>query len=326
MDGVQKIFIQPVWNRKGDDSMAYLPPVIEKMYHEKSLHDLDFFAMTNSLDWSQQGDDNLVLEPLIQYLTQWPDEVIFVFEDKMAELLYRLDRPDIARRAYRTDRYFSGDGFLYARCVALVNGRAYYQKILDGRKKLDGDMEFEAILYAPGKAWARKHHRDPAEYPHIASPDYETGSNRACWQEENLWKEHDLSLGWSISVPGNWKREEGDGGETVLYPPKSELTVRITPFHTEKSGKPAPAKVMEQAFLQTIPSGAAGMKPEGYGLAGFRSRFFENRETGEGAPMCHIYAGYFAKGELLSANIFGRSREECVEAMEVFQTLQKNGE
>ena len=30
--------------------MKYLPPVIEKMYREKSLDDLDFFAMTNCLD------------------------------------------------------------------------------------------------------------------------------------------------------------------------------------------------------------------------------------------------------------------------------------
>ena len=46
--------------------MKYLPPVIEKMYKEKSLHELDFFAMTNALDWSQKGNDDLVLEPWIQ--------------------------------------------------------------------------------------------------------------------------------------------------------------------------------------------------------------------------------------------------------------------
>lgn len=303
--------------------MKYLPPVIEKMYKEKSLHDLDFFAMTNALDWSQQGNDDLVLEPLIQYLSQWPDEVIFVFEDKMAELLHGLDRPEIARRTYRSDKYFSGDGFLYARCVALVNGRAYYQKILDGRKKLDGDKEFEAILYAPRKAWARKHHKDPSDYPHMASPDYETGSNEACWQPENLWTEHDLSLGWKLSVPRDWRQEEGEGGEAVFYPPEGELTVRITPFYAEKSGKPAPAKVMEQAFLQTIPPQAVGMKPEGCGLAGFRLRFFENSETEGGRPVHHIYAGYFARGELLSVNVLGRSREECLKAMEILQTLQK---
>ena len=111
----------------------------------------------------------------------------------------------------------------------------------------------------------------------------------------------------------------------MLYPSQGELTVRITPFHAEKSGKPAPAKVMEQAFLQTIPPQAVVMKPEGYRLAGFRVRFFENRETEGGQNMHHIYAGYFAKGELLSVNVFGRSREECMEALDILQTLQKRG-
>ncbi len=41
--------------------------------------------------------------------------------------------------------------------------------------------------------------------------------------------------------------------------------------------------------------------------------------------MHHIYAGYFAKGELLSVNVFGRSREECMEAVDILQTLQKRG-
>lgn len=307
-------------------SMAQLPPVIWKMYHEKSLHDLDFFSMTSVLDWSKQGDDDQVLEPLVQYLSKWPDEVIFVFENKMAELLHALDKPEIARRTYRSDRFFSGDDFLYARCVALINGRAFYNKILDGRKKLDKDMEFEAILYAPAKAWARKHDREMSEYPHIASPSYETGSNEDCWREENLWTEYRLPLGWQISVPGNWEWETGENGEIIFSPGKSELTVRITPFHAENAGKLAPAKVMEQAFMQTIPPEAAQMKPEGYSLPGFRAKFFETTETEANLPVCHIYAGYFAKGELLAVNIYGRNRDECIEALPVLQTLRKGTE
>lgn len=303
-------------------SMAQLPPAIWQIYHNKSMHDLDFFAMTGCLDWSQQGDDDLVLEPLVQYLAQWPDEVIFVFDDKMAELLYRLDRPEIARRAYRTDRCFSGDDFLYIRCVALVNGRAYYNRILDGRKKLDKNKEFEAILYAPAKAWARKHHKDPLKYPHIASPGYETGRNKECWREENLWTEYKFPLGWQIEVPGNWKQEKGESGEHVFYPPQGQLTVRITPFYAEKSGKPAPAKVMEQAFLQTVPAEAVQFKPEGYGLPGFRAHFFECMEIEGDNQVCHIYAGYFAKGKLLSIYIYGRNRKECTEALKILETLQ----
>ena len=97
-------------------------------------------------------------------------------------------------------------------------------------------------------------------------------------------------------------------------------------FLCRESGKPAPAKVMEQAFLQTIPTQAVGMKPEGCGLAGFRLRFFENSETEGGRFVHHIYAGYFARGELLSVNVLGRSREECRKAMELLQTLQKTEE
>lgn len=304
-------------------SLAQLPPAIWYIYNNKTMHDLDFFTMTGCLDWSQQGDDALVLEPLVQYLAKWPDEIIFIFEDKMAELLYRLDRPEVARRAYRTDRHFSGDDFLYARCVALVNGRAYYNKILDGRKKLDKDKEFEAILYAPAMAWARKHQKTPEEYPHTASPCYETGSNTDCWQEEKLWTEYELPLGWQIAVPCGWKREDGENGETVLYPPKSRLTVRITPLHAEKSGKPASLKVMEEAFCQTVPKEAVPIKPEGYSLRGFRCKFFEGVEREEGEPVCYIYAGYFGKGELLSIHICGESREECFETLNILETLQK---
>lgn len=304
-------------------SIAQLPPAIWHIYHNKRMHDLDFFTMTGCLDWSEQGNDDLVLEPLIAYLAKWPDEIVFIFEDKMAELLYRLDSPEIARRTYRTDRCFSGDAFLYTRCVALVNGRAYYNKILDGRKKLDKDKEFEAILSVPARAWARKHHKEPSEYPHTASPCYETGSNEACWSKENLWSEHSLSLGWQISVPGSWKREAGDGGEDVFYPPQSQLTVRITPFYAEKSGKPAPAKVMEQAFLQSVPLEAVQIRPEGYGLSGFRCKFFECMKEEKGEESWHIYGGYFAKGNLLSINIYGRSKDECAAAMRILDTLQK---
>lgn len=148
------------------------------------IHDKDFFNLTDRLDWSKQGDDDEVLKPLTDHLSQCSDEVIFAFEDKMAELLYKLDTPEIAKRTYGTLDYFSDDDFLYVRCIALINGRAYYNKILNGRENLDEDSEFEAILYAPAKAWARKYGKDIDEYPHIPNPDYETGSNTAAWGDK----------------------------------------------------------------------------------------------------------------------------------------------
>lgn len=302
-------------------SVAALPPAIWQIYHTKTMHDLDFFSMTGCLDWSQQGNDNLVLEPLVQYLAKWPDEVIFTFEDKMAELLYQLDRQEIALRAYRAGSYFSDDDFLYARCVALVNGRAYYQKILDGRKKLNKDMEFEAVLYAPAKAWARKHKKDISEYPHFPGVSYETGSNQEYWNKETCWTEQTLPLGWRIALPAGWTVSEGENGETVCFSPDSELTVRITPFHAEKAGKPVQAKKMEQAYLQTIPPEAVQMKPGGYSLPGFRAKFFEAAEREGAVKMFHIYAGYYGKGELLSVNFYGREQAACRGALKILDTL-----
>ena len=162
----------------------------------------------------------------------------------------------------------------------------------------------------------------------------EDQTKRALWEVKNvidcvpdeLWMEHKLPLGWQILAPENWRQEAGENGEQVLYPSEGELTVRITPFHAEKSGKPAPAKIMEQAFLQTIPPEAVRIKPEGYSLPGFRVKFFENMESEGELPVCHIYGGYFSKGELLSVNIYGRDKKECAAAMAILDTLQREAD
>lgn len=44
-------------------------------------------------------------------------------------------------------------------------------------------MEFEALLYAPMKAWGKKHQQDPSQYPHIPKPSYESCSNKALWND-----------------------------------------------------------------------------------------------------------------------------------------------
>lgn len=53
-------------------------------------------------------------------------------------------------------------------------------------------------------------------------------------------------------------------------------------FHAEKDGQPAPAKVMEQTYLQTIPPEAVPIKLTGCSLPGFRMKAFEAAETEAG--------------------------------------------
>ena len=144
-----------------------------------------FFWKTIKLcDWTHEGNDDLVLQPVIQYLASQEDPIIFHFEDLMSELLYALDTRKLAKQCKKADKYFSEDSFLYSRCVALINGEKFYQEALLGKCKMIWTLEFEALLYVAPKAWAYKHQRDVFEYPHIPPVSYETGSNVDGWKKE----------------------------------------------------------------------------------------------------------------------------------------------
>ncbi len=141
-----------------------------------------FWKIIKMLDWSNEGNDDKVLAPVIQYLSEQSDEEIFDFENIMSKLLYDIDSKKIAMQLYGTLELFSNDLFLYQRCVAIVNGQGYYSSILYGGRTLDPDLEFESILYVPMKAWAKKHQQDTSNYPHIAKPSYESCSNEELWK------------------------------------------------------------------------------------------------------------------------------------------------
>ena len=159
------------------------PPIwIQPIIETGKMYDLDFFHFTNMLDWSRQGDDAAVLEPLVSFLTNYGDNVIFAFDDKMAELLYSLDTYEIAKPLIDEWGLIPTDEFLYARCTALINGKSYYSDILKGKKKLSSDCEFESLLYVPRKAWCRLHDETDDNYPHITEKCYETYSNSQGWK------------------------------------------------------------------------------------------------------------------------------------------------
>ncbi len=137
-----------------------------------------FWDVMSQCDWTQEGDDELVLKPVISFLSHQEDEAIFQFSDQMSELLYRLDTCKMAEQCRKESGFLSDDGFLYSRCVALINGPDYYQKALRGGCPEMWNMEFEALLYAASTAWGIKHDREPSEFPHVTAYNFETGSNR----------------------------------------------------------------------------------------------------------------------------------------------------
>ena len=147
----------------------------------------DFFWTTMELcDWSREGDNDKVLKPLIKYLSKQDDPIIFEFDDLMTELLYDLDTEKLAEQCEKVDPLMCDDTFLYSRCVALINGPDFYEKVKRGKMRRVWSMAFEPLLYVPGKAWALKHRRSVDDYPHIPPLSYETGSNEEGWGKSLL--------------------------------------------------------------------------------------------------------------------------------------------
>ena len=135
----------------------------------------------NVCDWDKSGDDSKVLAPLIDHLSKQSDEYIFAFEDIMSELLYEID----TRKNYEAAEKIypqSDDTFLYSRCVAIINGKQYYDDVRNGRITDIWKNEFEAILYVAREAWARKYGKSSVDFPHISPLSYETGSNTDGWK------------------------------------------------------------------------------------------------------------------------------------------------
>lgn len=141
-----------------------------------------FWHTMELCDWESEGDDTKVLKPVIEHLSKQSDNIIFEFDNLMTELLYALDTRKLAAQCKKTDPYMSDDTFLYSRCVALINGKEYYEKVKRGGEKGVWNMEFEALIYVPQKAWALKHKSSVDAYPYSAPLSFETGANKDGWK------------------------------------------------------------------------------------------------------------------------------------------------
>lgn len=140
-----------------------------------------FWEVMNLCNWEHEGEDDKVLAPVVKKLASFEDGKIFEFEKHMTKLLYDLDTKELIKACEKEDEYVSDDSFLYSRCVALINGKDYYNRVKAGIITTIWKMEFESILYVPANAWELKHGND--DYPYIDELSYETGSNKEGWGE-----------------------------------------------------------------------------------------------------------------------------------------------
>lgn len=147
------------------------------------MTEAEFWNIIGTLDWGHEGDDEAVIAPTVAKLAAGSPEGIISFEEHLAAALYAIDTEEHAREigeyAYTgPEEPFSADLFLYARCVAVANGRDFYQSVLRSPSRMPKDMEFEALLRIGREAWARLTGTD---FDHLTRLSYETFSNRGGW-------------------------------------------------------------------------------------------------------------------------------------------------
>jgi hypothetical protein len=150
----------------------------------KDMNDAQFWAIIASLNWQTLNSD-AILAPAVKLLSDFSKEKIQIFHDILNEKLYALDGRRYAEQlgsnkyVADSDKHFSVDSFLYARCCVVANGQKFYNTVLKDPTKMPKEYTFESLLYLPQEAYKLKTKRDNYDYyPETWS---ETFSNSIGW-------------------------------------------------------------------------------------------------------------------------------------------------
>lgn len=151
------------------------------------MQDSEFWTLISKLAWKHAGSDDKVVAPVVRALAAMPAGEIVGFQNLLTEKLYALDGHDWARESgdsiwWGEPRVLSTDAFLYARCVVVANGPAFYEAVLTDPKAMPKDMGFEVLLYVAMKAYERKTGLHGDAVRGHAAVSYETFSNIAAWE------------------------------------------------------------------------------------------------------------------------------------------------
>ncbi len=152
----------------------------------KIMNEATFWKLIERLDWGKTGNDEAVINPVRDALSDMSSTEIFGFEELLAEKLYALDTKaharEIGKGAYAgEDTYFSVDWFLYSRCAVVANGKIFYESVINNPKKFPKDIEYEALLSIAREAYDSK---ELGEWVYVSTKCYETYSNLNGWKND----------------------------------------------------------------------------------------------------------------------------------------------
>ncbi len=164
---------------------AMLHVELRNQHLREGLSESRFWELIALLDWSEEDDDEAVVEPLVAALAKSPVRHIYEFEDLLSEKLYQLDglawASNTGESAYKSeDEFFSVDGFLYDRCAVVANGREFFYKVLKDPEKMPKEQSFEALLSIASDSYERKTGKS---FDYVPTCSYETFSNKVGWKD-----------------------------------------------------------------------------------------------------------------------------------------------
>lgn len=125
---------------------------------------------------------------LYRALRRLEADEILAFEDRFAEVLFRLDLRSVAKQRWRDAAdprwlprlpFISADNFLYARCAAVAEGRQTVEAVLTNHRRFRqtwNTEEAERLLSVSQEAYESATGQ-PWPDEHVSPYDYETGSN-----------------------------------------------------------------------------------------------------------------------------------------------------
>ena len=82
-------------------------------------------------------------------------------------------------------------------------------------------------------------------------------------------------------------------------------------------------KVMEDAYIRTVPVSARQRNLDFYIPSGFEAKIYDDVLTEDSNTIYVVYVGYYSAGELLSISVWSTNRDEGEQALNVLNTIRK---
>lgn len=163
-------------------SEQLLDTLLNLLKQESIKESNKFWIFIEKIDWSQKEEEDR-LKPLIDALAKTSIPTIHEFSEQLAFYLHQLDGPAYYEALKNQEQGLSADTFLYARCMTVAKGKAFYIDVLDEPEKMPTGEDFEALLYVDEQAFEQK---TGEKYDYVPSINYESFFNRNLWKEQAI--------------------------------------------------------------------------------------------------------------------------------------------